>query len=138
LLRGFKDDPNDPEVRAELEKAADTAGAHDELANAYEEELPRIAEAKDAAVVCLKLGTLYEHRLKQAERAVGVYERARTFDPELGQKALPALDRLYAQLEAWQELAQVLELEVAAAEQPADKVKLLFRLGQLHQDRLQS
>ncbi|HZN91477.1 MAG TPA: tetratricopeptide repeat protein, partial [Myxococcales bacterium] len=138
FFRAFKDDPNDAELRAELEKAADSAGTHDELAHVYEEELPRIAEAKDAAAVCLKLGTLYEHRLKEAERAVGVYERARTFDPELGQKALPALDRLYSQLEAWQELAQILEAEIAASDQPGDKVKLLFRLGQLQQDRLQS
>ncbi|HVE87856.1 MAG TPA: tetratricopeptide repeat protein, partial [Myxococcales bacterium] len=136
LFRAFKDDPNDAEVRADLEKAADSAGTHDELASSYEEELPRIAEAKDAAAMCLKLGMLYEHRLKEAERAVGVYERARTFDPELGLKALPALDRLYAQLEAWQELSGVLEAEISAAEQPAEKVGLLFRLGQLYQDRL--
>ena len=42
LWRAFKEDPNDAALRKELENAADAAKTWDELATAYEEELPRM------------------------------------------------------------------------------------------------
>ncbi|MBM7117671.1 tetratricopeptide repeat protein [Archangium primigenium] len=138
LFRSFKEDPNDRELRARLENATDAAGSYDELVVAYEEALPRVAEVRDAAEMCLKLGYLFESRLREPERAIIYYERARTLDPSSQTRSLVALDRLYITLEAWEELAPVLEALAATAEQTADKVGFLFRLGQLAQEKLQS
>ncbi len=136
LFRAFKEDPNDGALRARLESATDAAGSYDELVVAYEEALPRVAEARDASDMCLKLGHLFEARLQEPERAVVYYERARTLNPAAQQKALAALDRLYVALEAWEELANVLEALASTAEETADKVGFLFRLGQLVQEKL--
>ncbi|MGZ3460932.1 MAG: tetratricopeptide repeat protein, partial [Archangium sp.] len=136
LFRSFKEDPNDGELRRRLENATDAAGSYDELVVAYEEALPRVAEATDAAEMCLKLGQLFESRLQEPERAVIYYERARKLNPAAQQKSLVALDRLYVSLEAWPELASVLEALASTAEQTADKVGFLFRLGQLVQEKL--
>ncbi|MFY0524026.1 tetratricopeptide repeat protein [Archangium gephyra] len=136
LFRAFKEDPNDGELRRRLENATEAAGSYDELVVAYEESLPRVAEAKDASDMCLKLGHLFEARLQEPERAVVYYERARTLNPAAQQKALVALDRLYVTLEAWPELANVLEALASSAEETADKVGFLFRLGQLVQEKL--
>ncbi|PTL82541.1 tetratricopeptide repeat protein [Vitiosangium sp. GDMCC 1.1324] len=136
LFRSFKEDPNDGELRQRLENATDAAGSYDELVVAYEESLPRVAEARDAAEMCLKLGQIFESRLQEPERAVIYYERARTLNPSDQQKSLAALDRLYITLEAWPELANVLEALASTAEETADKVGFLFRLGQLIQEKL--
>ncbi|WPB73739.1 tetratricopeptide repeat protein [Archangium violaceum] len=136
LFRAFKEDPNDGELRKRLESATDAAGSYDELVVAYEEALPRVAEAQDASDMCLKLGHLFETRLQEPERAIVYYERARTLNPAAQQKALVALDRLYVVLEAWPELANVLEALASTAEEKADKVGFLFRLGQLVQEKL--
>ncbi|OJT18152.1 gliding motility protein [Archangium sp. Cb G35] len=136
LFRAFKEDPNDGELRKRLESATDAAGSYDELVVAYEESLPRVAEAQDASDMCLKLGHLFEARLQEPERAVVYYERARTLNPAAQQKALAALDRLYVALEAWPELSNVLEALASTAEEKADKVGFLFRLGQLVQEKL--
>ncbi|MCY1021687.1 tetratricopeptide repeat protein [Pyxidicoccus sp. MSG2] len=138
LFRAFKEDPNDGQVRLRLENATDASDSYDELVAAYEEALPRVAEAADAAQVCLKLGQLLETKLRDSDRAVSYYERARTLHPAVQDKALVALDRLYLHLEAWPELAGILEALVTGATEPADRVGYLFRLGQLYQERLDS
>lgn len=138
LYRAFKEDPNDPDLRRKLEGAADAAKAYDELASAYEEELPRIAEASDAAEICLKLGATLDQRLDEPDRAVIFYEKARQLDPAVWSRALPALDRLYNKLGKGTELASVLEALAALTQDPTEKVGLLFRLGQLAQEQLDS
>ncbi|MGQ0507405.1 MAG: tetratricopeptide repeat protein [Myxococcaceae bacterium] len=137
LYRAFKEDPNDGELRKRLESAADAAKTFDELASAYEEELPRIAEAADAAQICLKLGVILDQRLREAQRAVVFYEKARQLDPSVWDKALPALDRLYNQLNKPVECASVLEALAEHTEDTQEKVGLLFRLGQLSQEMLE-
>ncbi|MBX5481947.1 MAG: tetratricopeptide repeat protein [Myxococcaceae bacterium] len=139
LLRAFREDPNDADVRARLERAADAAKTWDELAGVYEEDLPRIAEAKDAAELCLKLGHLNDQRLGDAARAVEFFEKARTLDPALWEaRALVPLERLYNQLNRADRLAEVLELLAKNAEAPQDRIGYLFRLGQLAQEILDS
>ena len=88
--------------------------------SAYEEALPRIAEAADAARGLPQAGPdagdaaagarARDHLLREGARSL----------PALGaREALPALDRLYVQLEAWPELAGVLERWPRRATEPA-------------------
>jgi len=136
LWRAFKEDPNDPELRKALERTAEVAKTFDELAVAYEEQLPRIAEAKDAAEICLALGQLFDQRLQEPARAAEYYEKARQLSAESLSQALPALDRLYTQLDKPAELAAVLEDLIQLASDPQEKIGLLFRFGQLQQGKL--
>lgn len=136
--RAFKEDPNDAELRKKLVATATAAGSWDELAHALEGELPRLAENADIAEVCLTLGQVYEQRLGEKEQAVVFYEKAREASPEIGAKALSALDRLYGELKEAERQAGVLDALAAAATEPADKVALFFRLGQLSMESLDS
>jgi tetratricopeptide (TPR) repeat protein len=138
LWRAYKEDPNDPPLRARLSGAADAAGSHDELVAALEEALPRLTDTAEAAEVCLVLGAVLEGRLKDLDRAVNHLERARSLSPAAAARALPALDRAYGALDAPAELAGVLEAQAELAEAPQDRVGLLFRLGQLAEGRLAS
>ena len=138
LHRAFKEDPNDPELRRRMEAAANAAGLFEELVSAYEEELPRIAEGTDAADVCIKVAQTLDLKLKEGERAASFYEKARELKPEVAPKVLPALDRIYGQLQQYQDQARVLELLAAAAEEPPEKMNLYFRLGQVALEKLDS
>ena len=68
-------------------------------------------------------------------RALVYYEKAHELDPKGTQAALAPLERLYRQKERWDRLADVLD-ELAAAADPTEQVSLLFRLGQLSEERL--
>ena len=137
LRRAFGEDPNDPALRLRLERAADPARAHEALARAYEEELPRIAESKEAAAVLLKLGELYEQRLAAPAKAIDVLEKARELDPALALPALTALSRLYGQAGRGDRLVQVLDELERVTPDVTERVNLLFRLGQVAQDELE-
>ncbi|MCA2977219.1 MAG: tetratricopeptide repeat protein, partial [Myxococcaceae bacterium] len=137
LYRAFKDDPNDVELRRRLEAAAAAAGSWDELAAAYERELPRIDEPVEAARVCFTLGQLHEQRLDDAGQAVVFYERAREFDPSLAPRVLLPLDKLYGRLNRADRQAEALEALGQLASDPRERVGYYFRLGQLAVEALE-
>ena len=137
LRRAFAEDPNDASLRLRLERIADPARAHDQLARAYEEELPRIAETKEAAAVLLKLGELYEQRLSAPAKAIDVLEKAREQDPALAFPALTALARLYGQAGRTDRLVAVLDELEKVTPDVNERVNILFRLGQVAQDELE-
>ena len=134
LCRAFREDPADPALREELERLADATGHHEELAGLYEDELEHLGAG--AAPVVLKLASLHEEKLNGPERAAELYERARRLDPAATPVALAALDRLYRGLERWPQLAEVLSAQAGRETRPAERVALLFRLGQLCEERL--
>ncbi|HUM11208.1 MAG TPA: tetratricopeptide repeat protein [Myxococcaceae bacterium] len=137
LSRAFEEDPNDPALRARLGKAADGARTHEALARLYEEELPRIAETRDAAAVLLELGGLYEQHLANPARAIEVLERARELDAATSLPALTALARLYGQAGRSDRLVESLDELEKLTPDGNERVQILFRLGQVAQDELE-
>ncbi|MGZ6098084.1 MAG: tetratricopeptide repeat protein, partial [Myxococcaceae bacterium] len=79
---------------------------------------------------------LHVERLADAQRAAEFHERARKLDPSLAPAALPALDRLYRKLERWPALAEVLSALAGRETRSEERVALLFRLGQLCEEKL--
>ncbi len=136
LCRAFRDDPSDARLRVDLERLADATEHHEELAAIYEDELDRIGPA--GAPVCLKLGQIHEEKLGGPEEALRFIERARSLDPSVAPQALPMLDRLYRKLERWPQLADVIVGEVGLETRPEERAALLFRLGQLCDEKLQA
>lgn len=134
LCRAFREDPTDAVLRAGLERLASATEAQEELAALYDEQLPRLGQA--GAPLALKLGELEEEKLGDTERAAAHYERARKLDPTAAAEALPALDRVYRKLERWEDLAEVLSAEAGRETRPEERLGLLFRLGQLAEERL--
>ncbi|MGZ6080740.1 MAG: tetratricopeptide repeat protein, partial [Myxococcaceae bacterium] len=137
LASAFREDPNDAALRSRLGKAAEGARTHQELAQLYEEELPRIAETKDAAQVLLELGTLNEQHLSNPARAIEVLERARELDADTALPALAALSRLYGQAGRSDRLVQSLDELEKLTPDVIERVQILFRLGQVAQDELE-
>ncbi len=134
--RAFKEDPNDAQIRKSLYAAGAAAASFDELVGALQAELPRISEPQDVAEVCMVVAQISEQRLDEKEQAVVFYEKARTAHAQTAQKALPALDRLYGELEFPDQQAEVIEAQAAIATEPIDRVGLYFRLGQIAMESL--
>ncbi len=117
--RAFKEDPNDAQIRKSLYQAGAAAASYDELVSALQAELPRIAEPTDSAEVCFVIAQISEQRLDEKEQAVVFYERARGAHAESMGKTLPALDRLYGELDFPDKQADIIEVMAAAATEPA-------------------
>jgi tetratricopeptide (TPR) repeat protein len=134
LCKAFREEPADRALRGRMEALAETSGHEEELAAIYEDELERLPPG-DGAETCLRLGALYEQKLGEPTRAAEFLRRAVALDPAAAPAALAALERLYARLEDWPGLADVLASRASAA-QGAERVQLLSRLGQLCEERL--
>ncbi|HEY6002471.1 MAG TPA: hypothetical protein VIV57_06315, partial [Anaeromyxobacter sp.] len=134
LCKAFREEPADPALRARMEALAEASGHEEELAAIYEDEIDRLPPP-ETAEVALRLGALYEHKLGEPGRAASFLRRAVAIEPAAAAPALAALERLYGRLEEFPELADVLEQRAAAA-QGAERVQLLFRLGQICEERL--
>ncbi len=134
LCKAFRNDPADRALRDRMAALAERSGHEEELAAIFEDEIDRLPPT-ETAEVALRLGALYEHRLGDPAQAAGFLRKAVALDPGAAAVALPALERLYARLESWPELADVLAQRAGQAVGP-EKVQLLFRLGQLCEERL--
>jgi tetratricopeptide (TPR) repeat protein len=134
LSRAFRDDPGDEALRSSVEALATRTGQFEELAALYEDEVDKLQPAPMAAVA-LVLGRLYEEKLDGPPAAAQWYQRARALDPNAAPVALPALERLHQRLEAWTELAEVLQARALEAI-GGERVPFLYRLGRLCEERL--
>ncbi len=83
------------------------------------------------------LGQMYDQELKNLEKAIETYERILDEDP-IDEVALQSLDRLYEQAEKWQELIQVLDVEIQNAMSDVEVASIKLRLGEVHELRLQA
>ncbi|HEY2732361.1 MAG TPA: tetratricopeptide repeat protein, partial [Polyangiales bacterium] len=83
----------------------------------------------------LRAAQVYEVQLENLENAVTRYRRVLAADSE-NQSAVRALDRLFTQMERWQDLAEVLARESEIGQSPDEILEFKFRLGQVYQSRL--
>lgn len=138
LSRAFRDDPGAPSIRAELERMGGLAETNEELVGVYEEELERQARPDVIAILSLRVGLLYDERLRDSVKALPFLERARELDATVAVPGLPSLERIYRETEAWEKLAEVLDEMSGRTVDAQDRAALLFRLGQLAEERLGS
>ena len=136
--RVLSDEPGDEAAQAELERLAELTQAPGELARVYEERMAGAFDPEVQRTLALKLGAVYELKLGDEERAITAYNKALDLPGPDGGEAVPlqALDRLLLRAARWRDLADVLEKEAQAAQEPAAQAELHYRLGALRAGEL--
>ena len=136
LCKAFREDPADPAVRARMEDVAARSGHEEELAAIYEDEVDRLPPA-DAARVGLKLGEVYEEKLGEPARAAGFLRRALALDPAVAPRRSTRSSGSTSGSSGGRSWRRRSTRSPPPAT-PAERVPLLFRLGQLCQERLEA
>lgn len=134
LSRAYSESPGDEAIWTLLWPAANAADATDEWLALHEDAF---AQSPDPRALALHVGAICERPLGDEAGAMRWYERARTHG-ETSARLLGALERLYRNAERWSELADVLDPLADHETDPREKVNLLFRLGRLAEERLDS
>jgi tetratricopeptide (TPR) repeat protein len=136
-VRAIREAPLDERTGEEIERLASMLdGGWEPLANAYADVLS--LEGMDAptqAVIGKRLARVFEEELADAAKAEETYRYVLTIAPQ-EPDALAQLDRIYASLEQWPELAGVLEQRAVVVGDTHEKVELYARLGQVYEERL--
>ena len=119
-----------------LERLAMVVTRWPEVASLYDSELQKLREDPARFVeLGLRLAQIFETQLDDVESAVSRYRAVLAVDPE-NQAAVGALDRLFSATERWSDLAEILAREAEIGQSPEEILEFKFRLGQVHQTRL--
>jgi tetratricopeptide (TPR) repeat protein len=133
LRRALELAPDDPKPARWLERVLGQMARWDELAEFYEQEANlRGARGYEALV---KLGRLLRDQLDDQEKAAAALQKAVTLQPT-GIEAIEALRDLYAQVERWPELFEVLRLEIALLKEPRGREARLVRAARVAEEKL--
>ncbi len=136
-VRAIREAPLDERTGEEIERLASMLdGGWEPLANAYADVLSLEGmEPGTQAVIGKRLARVFEEELADVAKAEETYRYVLTIAPQEAD-ALAQLDRIYASLEQWPELAGVLEQRAVVVQDTHDKVELYARLGQVYEERL--
>ncbi|MBN2724949.1 MAG: tetratricopeptide repeat protein [Deltaproteobacteria bacterium] len=93
---------------------------------------PSMDEKKNMLYI---LGQVYDEEIKDLDKAIETYERVLDEDP-VDDVALQRLDNLYERAEKWQELINILEIEIQNAMSDGEVASIKLRLGQIHELKL--
>ncbi len=135
-VRALKEFPLDEKAGEDVPRlAAIVDGGWETIANAYADVLGVHTDPNVQRAVGRRLARTFEDELGDVGKAEETYKYVLGIDATDGE-ALANLDRIYLSVESWQDLAQVLEMRVAAATDALDLVELHARLGELYESRL--
>ncbi|MBW2510239.1 MAG: tetratricopeptide repeat protein, partial [Deltaproteobacteria bacterium] len=134
--RAFREDPGHPQSKEELERLSAAVGASDALAGVYEQV---VADADDPALavrLLLRAAEIRENDLGQLDRAVEHYERVLQIDEEHHVSA-DALERLFQQLERYEDLARIYRSKARMLPSATDQREQLVKAAAIYEDILE-
>lgn len=135
-IRALKELPLDERSGEEAPRLASTLdGGWETLANAYADILGLHTDKEVQQIIGRRLAKTFEDELADVDKAIETYRYVLSVE-ELDAEALANLDRIYLSLEAWQELAAVLEMRVRAPVDELELTDLYARLGEVYESRL--
>ncbi len=135
-IRALKEYPLDEKSNEEAPRlAAAVDGGWDHLANAYADILGAHEDKTVQATVGKRLARTFEDELGDITKAEETYKYVLTVDP-LEQEALANLDRIYASMESWPELANILEQRIKAGGDAVEQVDFHARLGEIYEEKV--
>ena len=126
----------DPVALKALEAADWSLEAWDQLIRTYEREANAVgSDPRHRAALIVRRARLLETHRRDLDAAVEQFEQAYKAD-DTASGALNALKRLHHGRKGWRDVIRVLQIEAAAASNAEGRAGAMFRIGQLHADRL--
>lgn len=123
-------DPADSDALRSLEKLYERSSEWQKLIGVLQSRDAAIDDASEQERIALRIGEIYESKLDDADNAIVAYNDALSrFGPEPA--TLEALARLYRTSEKWDDLLEIVEIQIDRASDPAQLAELRFRAGEL-------
>ncbi len=123
-------DPADADALRSLERLYERTGEWQRLIGVLQARDAATTEESEQAKIALRIGEIYESKLDDADNAIVAYNDALSrFGPSA--PVLEALARLYEASEKWDDLLEILELQIDQTEVPEELATLRFRSGEL-------
>ena len=105
------------------------------LIETYERHLKAIDDLEQMADLYYEIGSIYQEKLDDTNRAITYYQRVLDSDP-FYQLALSSLGKLYEAAGNWAKCIEMMEREARVVNDPDQLVDVYFRIGKLYEERL--
>ena len=144
-------DPSSGEARSELERLAASLDRWSDVAGLYRNVLgidasdegpfqvggtvTRVTDAVDESGIARRLGQIYEAQLNDPRSAVDCYRRSLLYDPS-DLEMVESLERLYARLEDWESLLDMVRTKLDLTWDTEEKKTLHVEICALLRDEL--
>jgi tetratricopeptide (TPR) repeat protein len=128
-------DPKFGPALASLGRLYYRAGRWEDLVHVYQAELSSMPRGPESARLDYKIGEIYELRIAKDELALAAYRRALEADP----RHLPArraLERKLSDKHHFEEIAKLIESELASETDPKAIARAALRLGEVLEHRM--
>ena len=125
-------DPSDADALAALDGLYARTERWTDLLSVFRRRLELTTDPVARENLLASMATVYDEKLNDADSAVRTYREILEADPASG-RALEALDKLFARLSRWSDLADNLQIRLDAATDPNEQTDLMLRLAQLRE-----
>lgn len=127
-------DPADTDALRSLEKLYERSSEWQKLIGVLQSRDAAIDDAQEQERIALRIGEIYETKLDDTDNAIVAYNDALSrFGPEPA--TLQALARLYGASEKWDDLLEVVEIQIERTDDPSELAELRFQAGELMRTR---
>ncbi|MCC6809104.1 MAG: tetratricopeptide repeat protein [Deltaproteobacteria bacterium] len=128
-------DPKDVSARSAIARELRSQGNYEELAKFHSFAAQRTDDPEAAATHHYLAARVFRDHLAEEARALVELQAAIAKVPD-HPLALSELVRSLEAAQRWQELVELLGKEAAATQAPEERAQKLFRIGQLHEEKL--
>ena len=135
FARAFAEDYGNSELQKDLDRLGESLGAWQGLVEAYLAGIEGFDDLDGATQILLKVARIYDHKLRDADRAIDCYRRVLLIDEANGE-SLNALERLLAAERRFPDLVTVLSRKADFARDVMEKKELLYRICEIWEDVL--
>lgn len=136
LKKRFDENPSDEEAFVKLWDRHLENEAWGAMVALLEKRINALDDDREKVRALIKLGSLYDEKLGDAQRAVDTFHRVLILEPR-NRRAIWALGMLYHDLEDWEKVIEIYLLRIDLAEGPEEKLALRAQLAQIYEQRLQ-
>jgi tetratricopeptide (TPR) repeat protein len=133
--QAFELAPESEDVRAQLERLAESTSSWALLAEAYEAAARTVSDRQSKLTFYAAIAEVCEHHLNDPTRSLAALVALAPLDPS-DETILARIDELCVQLGQWDTLAKAIEERVEDVDDADQKARLLERLGEIRQDML--
>jgi golgin subfamily B member 1 len=133
--RAFERDPNDDDIRRNVDRLAAAMGAWDDLIAAYEKALQAATDSSLVASMLTTVARIHDERRGDPRAAIQTYERLLKHEPE-DPSPFDSLEALHTMVGDWAGLVDILERRVQRSLDPQERGELLRRVGSVLEELL--
>ena len=136
--RALAHDVTRPTSREKVDTLAETCDCWNELVQKLAELQTELSSDTDSAIIVAKhMAQIYEEKLNNPEKAIEALCSVRELDAN-DIEAIHGLDRLYEVMQKWEDLSDILHIEIDIAETDDDRLNSYYRLGAVQEMYLEN